>query len=169
MRPAEASQSTARVSQSGAKNEAGLNKLLQALESINGKTDLDKKGELRSQFYLELKGKPCERISEFTTRFRTLTAEMKLEGIVLPPAELGWFLREKLGFDNVRKQLWETALHGRDSYEDVEIEVLRLFKDTHTADPLYQRSQMNDGKPSLMQRFLASAPSLIKSYRSQQN
>ena len=134
---------------------AGLNKLLKALESINGKTDLDKKGELRSQFYLELKGKPCERISEFTTRFRTLTAEMKLEGIVLPPAELGWFLREKLGLDSIRKQLLETALQGRDRYEEVEVEVLRLFKDIHTADPLYKRSQMNDGKPSLMQRFLA--------------
>ena len=133
---------------------AGLNKLLAALESINGKTDLDKKGELRSQFYLELKRKPCERISEFTTRFRTLTAEMKLEGIVLPPAELGWFLREKLGLDSIRKQLLETALQGRDRYEDVEIEVLRLFKDLHTADPLYKRSQHNDGKPSLMQRFL---------------
>ena len=124
------------------------------MESINGKTDLDKKGELRSQFYLELKRKPCERISEFTTRFRTLTAEMKLGGIVLPPAELGWFLREKLGLDSIRKQLLETALQGRDRYEDVEIEVLRLFKDLHTADPLYKRSQQNDGKPSLMQRFL---------------
>ena len=135
---------------------AGLNKLLKALESINGKTDLDKKGELRSQFYLELKRKPCERISEFTTRFRTLTAEMKLEGIVLPPAELGWFLREKLGLDSIRKQLLlETALQGRDRYEEVEVEVLRLFKDIHTANPLYKRSQMNDGKPSLMQRFLA--------------
>lgn len=30
----------------------GLNKLLGALESINGMTPLDKKGELRSQFYL---------------------------------------------------------------------------------------------------------------------
>ena len=134
---------------------AGLNKLLKALESINGKTDLDKKGELRSQFYLELKRKPCERISEFTTRFRTLTAEMKLEGIILPPAELGWFLREKLGLDSIRKQLLETALQGRHRYEEVEVEVLRLFKDIDTADPLYKRSQMNDGKPSLMQRFLA--------------
>ena len=30
----------------------GLNKLLASLEEINGMTALDKKGELRSQFYL---------------------------------------------------------------------------------------------------------------------
>lgn len=40
---------------------AGLNKLLKALESLNGKTDLDRKGELRSSFYLELKRKAGER------------------------------------------------------------------------------------------------------------
>ena len=31
---------------------AGLNKLLKALESINGKTQLDKRGDLRNTFYL---------------------------------------------------------------------------------------------------------------------
>ena len=77
----------------------GLNKLLDALESINGKTDLDKKGELRHLFYNELRRKPGERISEFCTRFRTLAADLRSEGIQLPAAEFGWFLREKLGLD----------------------------------------------------------------------
>ena len=40
----------------------GLNKLLDALEAINGRTVLDKRGELRSQFYLELARRPGERI-----------------------------------------------------------------------------------------------------------
>ena len=137
---------------------AGLNKLLDALESINGKTDLDRKGELRSLFYLELSRKPGERISEFCTRFRTLSADLRNEGILLPSSELGWFLREKVGLDSIRKQLLETALNGRDSYEAVEGETLRLFKDIHTADPLQKRfGGGSDGKPSLMSQFLSSS------------
>lgn len=75
---------------------AGLNKLLKALESLCGKTELDRKGELRGHFYLELKRRPCERLSEFCTRFRTLVAEMKQEGILLPDGELGWFLNSEI-------------------------------------------------------------------------
>ncbi|CAL1154284.1 unnamed protein product [Cladocopium goreaui] len=100
-----------------------------------------------SHFYLELKRRPCERLSEFCTRFRTLVAEMKQEGIVLPDGELGWFLKSKLGLDPLRSQLLETALAGRESYDAVEGEVLRLFKDLHTADPLYRKSNLtSDGK-----------------------
>ena len=115
----------------------GLNKLLDALESINGKMDLDKKSELRHLFYDELRRKPGERISGFCMRFRTLAADFPSEGIQLPAAELGWFLREneKLGLDGIRKQLLETALAGQDSYEAVEREVLRLLKDLHVSDP----------------------------------
>ena len=90
---------------------AGLNKLLKALESINGKTQLDKRGDLRNTFYLELKRKPGERISEFCTRFRSAVAELRMEGVTLPSAELGWFLKQKLlGLDALRQQLLETAL-----------------------------------------------------------
>eukprot|EP00435_Cladocopium_sp_Y103_P020437 s757_g5.t1 len=136
----------------------GLNKLLDALEGINGKSELDKKGELREQFYNSLKRKPGERISEFCTRFRTLAADLRPEGIQLPAAEQGWFLREKLGLDGIRKQLLETALNGREGYDDVEREVLRLFKDLHSADPLQRRSFGSaDGKPGLMHRFLTSS------------
>ena len=136
---------------------AGLNKLLKALESLNGKTELDRRGELRGSFYLELKRKPGERLSEFCTRFRTMVAEMRQEGIILPEGELGWFLKSKLGLDQLRQQLLETALGGKESYDAVEVEVLRLFKDLHTADPLHQRRGFQDhqNKPPLLQRFLA--------------
>ena len=138
----------------------GLNKLLDALEGINGKSELDKKGELREQFYNTLKRKPGERISEFCTRFRTLAADLRSEGIQLPAAEQGWFLREKLGLDGIRKQLLETALNGRETYDEVEREVLRLFKDLHSADPLQRRSfGHHDGKTGLMQKFLMSSSS----------
>ena len=92
----------------------GLNKLLDALEQINGQTTLDKRGELRTQFYLDLRRKPAERVSEYATRFRSLVADLKSEGVVLPSSELGWFFREKLGLDPLRKQLLDTALQGKE-------------------------------------------------------
>ncbi|OLQ07093.1 hypothetical protein AK812_SmicGene9562 [Symbiodinium microadriaticum] len=137
---------------------AGLNKLLKALETINGKTPLDRKGELRNQFYLGLQRRAGERPADFMSRFRSLTSELRAEGIALPAAELGWFLREKLGLDPLRKQLLETALQGRENYEDVETEALRLFKELHAADPLFRRAGLEQrgrgrgigGTPSVM-------------------
>ena len=55
----------------------GLNKLLNALESINGRTQLDKRGKVRQQFYVDLRRKAGERISEFSTRLRILVADLK--------------------------------------------------------------------------------------------
>ena len=86
----------------------GLRKLLDSLEQLNGTTELDRKGDLRAQFYQDLKRQPNERISTFCTRFRSLCGEMKREGIELPKEELGWFLRERLGLDPLRKQLLES-------------------------------------------------------------
>ena len=48
---------------------SGINKLLTALEEMTGRSSLDKRGELRNVFYLELKRKSGERISEFATRY----------------------------------------------------------------------------------------------------
>ena len=115
----------------------GLNKLLDALESSNGLTQLDKRGELRQQFYMDLRRKAGERISEFSTRFRTLVADLKSEGVVIHDAELGWFLREKLGLDPLRRQLLDTALQGDEPHARIEAEILRLFKDLHQCDPLF--------------------------------
>ena len=132
---------------------SGLMKLMDSLQSLHGATDLDRKGDLRAQFHQEMKRQRQERIATFCSRFRTLCGEMKREGIDLPREELGWFLRERLGLDPLRKQLLETALAGRESYEEVEAECLRLFRDLHTADPLYRR-QMDQRSP-LLHRFLS--------------
>ncbi|CAK9100240.1 unnamed protein product [Durusdinium trenchii] len=113
---------------------AGLHKLLRALEGINGKTVLDKRGDLRNAFYLELRRRPGERLAEFCTRFRSAVADLKAEGVVLPSSELGWFLKQKLGLDAIRVQLLETALQGKESYEETELEVLRLFRDLHVEE-----------------------------------
>ena len=55
--------------------------------------ELGSTGDLRAQFYQDLKSQPNERISTFCTRFRTLCGEMKREGIELPKEELGWFFQ----------------------------------------------------------------------------
>ena len=94
-----------------------------------------------------------ERISAYCTRFRTLAAELKREGIELPPGELGWFLKDRMGLDPIRWQLLETALGGSENYEQVETEALRLFRDLHSADPLHRRSVE---QCPLLQRFLNS-------------
>ena len=138
---------------------SGLNKLLKALEGINGKTTLDKRGELRNLFYLELKRKPGERIAEFCSRFRVALADLRTEGVSLPSGEIGWFFKTKLGLDPLRVQLLDTALQGSEEYETIEREVLRLFKDLHSQDPLVRKS-FGDGNNNkggtLMQRFLTS-------------
>lgn len=152
---------------------AGINKLLAALESINGKTELDKKGELRHQFYQELRRRPGERMSEFCTRFRMLVADLRLEGVTIPNSELGWFLKDKIGLDPIRKQLLDTALQGKESYEEVEGEVLRLFKELHVQDPLHRVSReqvtafgrfvANRGGPGSARTSLPSSSSSMRS------
>eukprot|EP00435_Cladocopium_sp_Y103_P052715 s994_g16.t1 len=133
---------------------AGLKKLMRALEESVGKTQLDRRGELRSQFYQDMHRAPHERISAFCTRFRILASELKREGIDLPKSELGWFLKDRLGLDAIRKQLLDTALAGKEEYDAVEAEVLRLFRDLHNSDPLQKR--VFEQKP-LLQRFLNSS------------
>ena len=118
----------------------GLKKLMQALEGINGMTALDKKGELRSQYSIR---KPGERVSEFSTGFRTVVADLRSEQVQLRSSEVGWFYKEKLGLDPLRKQLLETALQGADDYQTIETETLRLFKDLHMSDPMFRSKLMH--------------------------
>ena len=161
---------------------AGLEKLMGALEATVGKSALDRKGELRAQYYQEIKRNPGERISAFCTRYRTLAAELKREGIHLHEEELGWMLKERLGLDPIRKQLLETALAGKEAYDLVETECLRLFRDLHTADPLQVstagESSFAPALPAVSNRpcFLISilkhpvssmAPSSVTSFRTQ--
>ena len=88
---------------------------------------------------------------------------MRREGITLPSEELGWFLRNRLGLDAIRVQLLDTALRGRESYEEVEAEALRLFRDLHSEDPL-RRKSATDRSP-LLSRFLSQSQSGASSYR----
>ena len=118
---------------------AGLNKLMAAWETMNGRTALDKRGELRQTFYMDLQRRPGERVTEFATRFRSLVADLRAEGVQLHDNELGWWLKQKLGLDALRKQLLDTALQGSEDYNVIETEVLRLFRDLHDNDPMKRR------------------------------
>ena len=120
---------------------AGLRKLMKALEDSMGRTEMDRKAVLRQQStsisdVLQVNESP------HCTTYRALIAEMRREGINLCAGELGWFLKDRLGLDALRVQLLDTALQGKEDYDDVEREVLRLFRDLHVADPL------NKAKPS---------------------
>ena len=130
---------------------------------MNGQSILDKRGELRTQFYLNLMRKPSERVSDFASRFRTAVADLKAEGVKLPSPELGWFFRQKLGLDALRKQLLDTALQGKEEYNEIEAECLRLFKDLHLQDPLYRRAERDGrppaGRPLTIRRMFASGAS----------
>ncbi|CAK9000166.1 unnamed protein product [Durusdinium trenchii] len=134
---------------------SGIKKLLAALETMTGRTSLDKRGELRQVFYLELRRRSGERISEFAIRFRTLVSELKAEGVVIADGELGWWFKHKLGLDALRSQLLETALAGAEDYPTIEREVLRLFKDLHVADPLRKKANDQDNRAPLLNRFLS--------------
>ena len=138
---------------------SGIRKLLSALEASMGRTEMDRKAELRKQFYQTIRRSAGERISTFCTRYRTLIGEMRREGITLPAGELGWFLKDRLGLDALRIQLLDTALQGKEDYEEVEREVLRLFRDLHVSDPLYKSKPVggNDNKSYPLQRFLQSS------------
>ena len=143
----------------------GLNKLLRALEDINGMTVLDKRGELRQQFYVELQRRPGERVSEFATRFRVAVADLQAEGVVLPASELDWFMKSKVGLDPLRKQLLETALNGKEEYNLIESEILRLFKELHLQDPLYRSKPGfgGDKQKLTIRRMFQAAPSSTSS------
>ena len=141
----------------------GIRKLMSALEESMGRTLLDRKGELRKQFYTDLRRNPGERISSFCSRFRTLNSEMKREGITLPSDELGWFLRNRMGLDAIRVQLLDTALRGREAYEEVEADALRLIRDLHSEDPLHKKSIVD--RSPLLGRFLGQSQSGASSYR----
>ena len=88
----------------------GINLLLAALETMNGQSTLDKRGELRTQFYINMARRPGERVSDCSSRFRTAVSDLKAEGVTLPDTEVGCFSRRSLvwmGFgNNFWKQPW---------------------------------------------------------------
>ena len=91
---------------------------MKALETLNGQSVLDRRGELRTQFYLQLARKPAERVADFSSRFRTAVADLKGEGVRLPDPEVGWFFKEKLGLDAPRRQLFGDGASGRRRLRD---------------------------------------------------
>ncbi|CAE7924530.1 unnamed protein product, partial [Symbiodinium sp. KB8] len=134
---------------------AGLNKLLAALENLNGQSVLDRRGELRTQFYLHLARRPGERVADYATRFRTAISDMKTEGVKLPDPEVGWFFKEKLGLDALRLNC-----------------LTPLCKEQRPTDPPYRRLDKGSGRMTIKRIFgggppsgASSAPSSLPSRR----
>ena len=57
--------------------------LLAALEAMNGQSTLDKRGELRTQFYLHLARRAGERVADYASRFRTAVSDFEGRGCCL--------------------------------------------------------------------------------------
>ena len=43
-------------------------------------------------------------------------SDLRAEGVKIPDSEVGWFFKEKLGLDALRRQLLEAALQGSEDY-----------------------------------------------------
>ena len=114
----------------------GVWKLIEAWETMVGKTPTDKKGELRERFYMNLKRAPGESVVNFSLRFRTAVSEMRAEGISLEDGEASWFFKQKLCLNEVQKQMLETTLGAStEVYAECEKEAVRLFKRIHQHGP----------------------------------
>ena len=67
---------------------------MKALGIMNGQSTLDKRGGLRTQFYLHLSHRAGECAADYAGRFRTAASDLKAEGVVIPVGQLGWFFKE---------------------------------------------------------------------------
>ena len=101
--------------------DAGIQKILDAWDSMVGRTVSDRKGELRERYYMNMKRGPVESVVNFALRYRNLVAEMKADNITLDDAEVAWFFKQKLNLTEMQKQMLETTLSGMtEAYADVE-------------------------------------------------
>ena len=110
---------------------AGIDLLMAAFAEMIGKTTQARKLELRDQFHKKLYRLDGERIIDFASRYRTLVAQMRAEGIALDDDELSYQFREKLNLSAERLELLETAVGDAPTYQRVETEAVRLFGRVH--------------------------------------
>ena len=136
---------------------AGIHRLVDAFEKMNGQSTLDKLCELRAQFYLHT----CHKEGELVANYSSRIADLRADGVKLPDAELGWLYKEKLGLYPLRKQLLEMAFGGTEGYATIESEALRLFRDLHSQDPMFRRFDGPTNKLTIWRMFSppATAPS----------
>ena len=63
-----------------------------------------------------------------------MTADLKAEGVNIGTGELGWWLRQKVGLDPLRRQLLDTALQGSEHYGTIESEILNEWSKMNAED-----------------------------------
>ena len=112
--------------------DAGIQKILASWDDMVGRSQTDRKGELREKYYLQLRRGGSESIPNFALRYRTLVGEMKAEGIMVDPSEQAWFFKQKLALTELQRQMLETTLGVEtEDYGACEREAVRLFKRVH--------------------------------------
>ena len=94
-------------------------------------------------------------MSEFCTRYRSLVADLKGEGVLIGDAELGWWLKTEDGAGPIAKAAFGLQ-HFKEvrDYGTIEAEILRLFRDLHDNDPLYRR--MENRQPLTIRRMFGA-------------
>ena len=108
---------------------AGVSKILDSWDEMVGRTINDRKGELRERFYLSTRRGHQESVVAFSLRYRTLVGEMRAEGITIDDAETAWLYKQKLGLNEMQKQMLEMTLGtSTEVNTDCEREAVRLFK-----------------------------------------
>ena len=156
--------------------DAGIQKILASWDDMVGRSQTDRKGELREKYYLQLRRGGSESVPNFALRYRTLIGEMKAEGITVDPSEQAWFFKQKLALSELQRQMLETTLGVEtEDYGACEREAVRLFKRVHFGPGHGHGSQHREGghgsfvkrPPSLtastLSRFRKSFPSTTSS------
>ena len=112
--------------------DAGIQKILASWDDMVGRSQTDRKGQLREKYYHQLRRGGSESIPNFALRYRTLVGEMKAEGIMVDPSEQAWFFKQKLALTELQRQMLETTLGVEtEDYGACEREAVRLFKRVH--------------------------------------
>ena len=139
----------------------GLNLLLTALETMNGQSTLDKHGKLQTQCYINMSRRPGERVSDYSSRFRTAVADLKAEGVMPPHTEslrLAGFSNRSWAWrafeNNFSRRLW------RDLSPTARLKLsVCSIRDLHMQDPLYRRAERAGGKLTIRRLFGGGASS----------
>ena len=141
--------------------DAGIQKILASWDDMVGRSQTDRKGELREKYYLQLRRGGSESVPNFALRYRTLIGEMKAEGITVDPSEQAWFFKQKLALSELQRQMLETTLGVEtEDYGACEREAVRLFKRVHFGPGHGHGSQHREGGHG---SFVKRPPSLTAS------
>lgn len=107
---------------------AGI-ELLQAFEEISGVDPQKQKSD--PPRWVAASARPEAGRADFSTMFRNSRAEMQVAGVGVSDGIAVWHLRSKLGLNESRLELLDTATGGQLGFDMVPTQATRLFKRIH--------------------------------------